>query len=88
LLQVARGRTASPEDLREEETMPRPPNPDLPPELRALGLEEVERRLEASPLVAAAGAEPAILDGHATSSCCCKIGDDPPEPDEPDPDGI
>ncbi len=54
---------------------------DLEKTLAQLGLEEVEQRLEVSPLLATADIESLEREGY---SCCCKI---PPDPEEEDPDG-
>ena len=75
---------------------PRDPTPDRPedrraderasPDLASLGLEEVERRLETSPLLTTTGADaPGSMEREGTS-CSCKINDDPPEREEDDGD--
>ncbi len=48
--------------------------------LTQLGLEEIEERLEVSPLLAAADVEGLDREGH---SCTCKIN---PEPEDPNGD--
>jgi len=63
--------------------MPRSPEErKLPEELRRLGLEEVERRLETSPLLAAGGGDGTT--GQA--GCChhydCKVWPPLPRPDD------
>lgn len=60
---------------------------DPPLDLAELGLQEVEQRLEVSPLITAdpeATSEP--LDREGTS-CSCKINDDRPQDDGGEGDG-
>jgi hypothetical protein len=56
---------------------------DLEQTLARLGLEEVEERLEVSPLMAAVDSHGLERDGY---SCCCKVPPDPAE-DDPEDDG-
>jgi hypothetical protein len=83
--------------LEEEATMARGnTHKDPPADLTALGLQEVEQRLEVSPLITAGAsgdaAGPGAADGaddalaREGASCSCKIND-PPQPEDGDPDG-
>jgi hypothetical protein len=60
------------------------PQPDAT--TRALGLEEIERRLEISPLVLA-GHDSGGLQAKPSTCCSCKIGDEDWTQDEPDGTG-
>jgi hypothetical protein len=57
----------------------RQPRP-LPDSLASLGIEELQERLEISPLLADDG----VFDQEIDNCCSCKI---PPRPDQPDSPG-
>jgi hypothetical protein len=69
-------RSPSIHDTEEVMTMSERPRSDPEQSLAQLGLEEVEQRLEVSPLLLAADVCGLEREGF---SCCCKL---PPEPEE------
>jgi protein tyrosine phosphatase (PTP) superfamily phosphohydrolase (DUF442 family) len=60
--------------------MNEPSHEELEQALERLGLEEIEERLEVSPLLAVADSQGLEREGY---SCCCKV---PPDPEEDDPE--